>query len=259
MQVYLDQEQIYQKRRRLRFKVYFSVGGAVLILIGLFYALVYSPIFQIKKFEISGAEGMDEERILKILEPLVLRTKLNQFLGRNNLWSWPAGNLDVSKTALAEAVIDRNWLGQAVQIKVREREKIAIWCNAGDNCYWLGIDGVFFEEAPLAEGSLILTVFDSDSGAVAEWKKAIEERFVRNLISVLKGVASLRFPIKKVTFDRRLQEITVQSYSGPDLFFSIRFDPALNLASMSSLKETTGLKGIQYIDLRVENRIFYKL
>ena len=103
-----------------------------------------------------------------------------------------------------------------------------------------------------------MTIQDNGEATVVLGKKVVEGRFSENLIKVLLGILDLRPPIKTIIFDRRLQEVQVSAYEGPDFLFSIRFNPELNLASLKSLKEKNGLKGIQYVDLRVENKIFYK-
>ena len=64
--------------------------------------------------------------------------------------------------------------------------------------------------------------------------------------------------VKRIAFDKKLQELRLETYPGPDFLFSVRFDPILNLASLKSLQEKIELKGIKYFDLRVENRIYYK-
>jgi len=56
-----------------------------------------------------------------------------------------------------------------------------------------------------------------------------------------------------------LQEITTDPSVKflPKIYFSLRFDPGFGLSAIESLK-STGLDKIDYIDLRVENRAYYK-
>ncbi|MBI4991902.1 MAG: hypothetical protein HZB99_01675 [Candidatus Harrisonbacteria bacterium] len=258
MQSYLDQHQINKQGRNFRIKIYFGFLILILILILIIYTLVYSPIFKIKEFRVAGVSGYRIDEILRMIEPQILTTRVKNFLGDKNLLVWDVNNPDLSKTALAEAVIKRDWLRQSIIIDAQERERLAIWCDKNNNCYWLDKQGILFENAPQTEGSLILTVQDISPATAIKNTKIIEERFAPNLIAVVDGLKRIRMPIKEIIFKRELQEIHVKTYSGPDLLFSIRFDPTLNLESLQSLMEKTGLKNVQYIDLRVENRIFYK-
>lgn len=257
MEIYIDQRQLRKHRRAFRIKLYFGFFLFALACFAGFYVVVYSPVFRIRNFEIIGAERFSKEGVLNILQPRILNNKLRNFLGQENLFAWGGGDADVSNTALLKANVNRDWLRQSVVITVKERVQFAIWCGKAGMCYWIDYSGVPFEEAPRTEGSLILIVYDSQEAAVLG-REVVENRFIPNLVAVLEGVAELRLPVKEIVFDRKLQEVRVETYSGPDIIFSIRFAPALNLVSLQSLREKVGLKGIKYIDLRVENKLFYK-
>jgi cell division septal protein FtsQ len=257
MQVYLDQQNTSTRRRNFRIKLYFGFLLLLLFAALIIYVLLYSPIFQIRGFKIAGAERLTDEEILRILQPIVLQTRFDNFLGAKNLLTWNEKEADVSKTALATAHISRDWLRQSVHIEVQERERLAIWCDMHDFCYWIDRAGLLFEEAPKTEGSLILTIYDSET-EIVKGTQIVEKRFVQHLIKLIESIAKLKFPIKKITFERKLQELRTETYAGPDIFFSVRFDPELNITSLQTLQEKIGLRGIQYIDLRVENRMYYK-
>lgn len=258
MRAYLEQQQAHKQKRNFRLKLY--LGFLILLAIfGLiFYILFYSPVFQIKQFNIAGKERLSDEKILNILRPLVLKTRLENFLGFNNLLAWNNGQLDVSKTALTKAVIEKDWIRQAIDIQIKERLRFAVWCGKAGQCYWIDKEGTAFEEAPFTEGSLILTVQEKEKEALIKGEPVAEERFAANIIEVIEGISALNIPIEKIEFDRELQEIRVQTYRGPDILFSIRFDPKFNLDSLHALRQKIGFERIEYIDLRAENRIFYK-
>jgi hypothetical protein len=259
MQIYFDQQQLRKQRRFLRLKLYFGIFIFILICFAAFYIVLYSPIFQIRNFSIRGAEYFSDEAILNIVQPIVLNSKIRNFLGQNNLLSWREGKIDTSNTSLSEVYIDRDWFCQAVEINVKERERFAIWCGkTASVCHWIDRKGMLFMEAPQTEGFLILTIYDDSQDPAILGKKVVEDRFVKNLISILDNLEDLGLPIKNIAFDGTLQEIKVEFYKNPDLLFSIRFDPTLNMASFKSLRDKVGLNGIKYIDLRVENKLFYK-
>lgn len=257
MQIYLD-EQSDRKRRQTRIKLYLLVWGLALFALGLFYLAVDSKAFKVRVFNITGSKQLTDDSVLEILGNVALRRKIERFLGSQNLLAWNASQPDVSGTALLNTQIDRDWLKQEVNIKVQERERLVIWCDKSQNCYWLDQEGTAFDSAPETEGSLILTVNDLRDKNLIIGKKIMGDRFLPNVIKILVGIAELKIPVKKAVFDERLQEIRVTAYTGPDFLFSIRFDPTLNLTSVKSLIKKNNFSNLQYIDLRVENRIFYK-
>lgn len=254
--IYLDQEQLYKQRRAFRIKFYLGIFVLLLFSLFIFYVIVYSPIFTARDFKIVGAERLSDGVILQTLEPFFLSNRIKIFLGMKNLLAWgEKDDLDLTKTAILDVNIRRDWIRQSVTINVKERGRLAIWCGL-NSCYWIDEEGTAFEEAPHTEGSLILTI-NSDTDIVFG-RQVIEERFVKNLISILKEILAAKIPVEKMNYNKRLQEISVETYSGPDLFLSVRFDPTLNLSSFRSLKEKSDLSRVKYVDLRVENRIFYK-
>jgi len=258
MQSYIDQHQIYKKQRNLRIKIYLGIFFVILLFVSILYIVIYSPVFKVRETKITGNQRLSNEQVLNILNPLALETRIKNFLGTGNLLSWNKKHVDVSKTALLEANIRRDWLRQNLEMNIKERPRLAIWCDTSDNCYWIDFEGMMFEEAPQTEGSLILTIYDDRSESIIKGTKIVEERFIGNLTKLIKNIAKLKMPIKRIVFSKRIQEIKVETYTGPNLLFSIRFDPTLNMASLQNIEGENGFNEIEYIDLRVENRIFYK-
>ncbi len=248
-----------RKNRRNRIRIYLISAGIFLLGVGFFYIIHLSPVFRIRNFDVIGKDHLSDDEVVKILEPLVMTSRIKTFLGKNNILSWSISFPDTSKTALLEASINRNWIRQSVSISIKERERLAIWCGSAGDCGWIDSSGMIFENAPQVEGSLILTIFDINSKSIRFGEKVSEDRFSGNIVKILNNLKNLGLAVEKITFDSALQEIRVRNYSGPDIFLSIRFDPDSNIGSLKSLIEKSGLKNYRYIDLRVENRIYYKL
>lgn len=247
---------------------------------GLIYILVYSPIFRVDQFTFQGNKRLSNEAVMAIIRPLIFQGRIANFLGWNNFLSWPNGGVDVSGTAFLEAMVYKDWLTRSITIAVQERERFGIWCvnpslledrpsskprasqssksEGGEICYWIDEEGVMFEEAPLTEGTLILKVRDIKNPRLAIGFQVLEDRFINNLIAILKNLKDFNFAVENLILDRELQELKVETYDGLLVLFSIRFDPQLNINSFKELQGILDFKKIKYIDLRVENRIYYK-
>lgn len=259
MEVYFDTKQLRKKRAAFRIKLYLAGFGLILFFVGLGYAIIYSLIFKIDGFKITGKDRLSDDLILTILRPLVIRGQISSMLGWNNFLVWPSGNMDVGNTALFSAKIKKDWLTRIINIDVKERERFGIWCvTTGDICYWLDESGMIFEPAPITEGTLILKVYDKNNQPLVIGSKVIEERFLGNLIKILQKLKKMGLIIQKIVLDRELQEIKVDTYGGPAIFFSIRFDPMVNVSSLEELEKTVAIEKLNYVDLRIENRIYYK-
>lgn len=258
MDPYFDQDSLIKKRRKIRIRVYFSAAALFLAFIALVYILVFSPIFKVDGFTVTGNHRVSAETALALLKPQVVRGTISSFFSWNNFLAWQRGEIDLTGTALAGATIKKDWLKRSINITVRERERLGIWCIEGENCYWLDNNGIVFEEAPVTEGSLILKVYDLQKSDLRLGFPVIEERFINNLTGILKNLSQLAVAIKKISLDRKLQELRVETYDGADILFSIRFDPMPNIESFQKLSETLDLRQIDYVDLRIDNRIYYK-
>jgi len=256
MQVYYEDRQFLKQKKGIPYKFYLILLLSGLLGVFTFYAIAYSSIFHIRDFSVVGSERFSNEAVISELQPLVLNTKIKNFLGINNLLVWDSGP-DVAGTVFLEASIERQWLRQSVIIRIKERNQFAVWCRTG-NCYWIDENATAFEDAPQTEGPLILTIYDDGKEGIVIGQKIVEERSAENMMNILNGILDMGITVRNISYNEKLQEITAEMISGPDIYFSIRFDPSLNLTALQTLKEKVGFKGIKYIDLRVENRIYYK-
>jgi len=257
MKNYSDQQYIRKKKGSDSYRIIFWSIILLIAAFGATYVVAYSPVFQIKSFTISGLKNISQKSALEIIHSRLMASKLKKFLGENNMFSWNISSVDVSKTRLASVIIRQDWLRQSVSLEVTEREQLAIWCT-DISCYWIDNDGIAFSEAPKTEGSLILKINAVGENAVEIGNSVIEKRFVNNLVSIIRGIADLRLPIRIASYDGKLGEIRISMYDGPDIYFSIRFDPALSFKSLSVLMRQGDFYSMDYVDLLVENRIFYK-
>ncbi len=75
-----------------------------------------------------------------------------------------------------------------------------------------------------------------------------------NLISILENFYKTEFEVKKITSDSALKEIRITTTEGPTFIFSTRIDSSKNLSLIKDLD----LNKVEYIDLTVDDKIFYK-
>src|SRR3989338_1569753 len=257
MKSYSDQRYLQKKKGSNSYRAIFWSVILLIAIFGIIYIIAYSPVFQIKNFTVSGLKNISQDSALEIVRSRLTASRLRNFFGSNNMFFWNADSVNVSKTQLASAVIKQDWLRQTVGLEISERERLAIWCS-DILCYWIDNNGIAFSEAPETEGSLILKISVAGAEAVEIGSSVIEERFIKNLVAIIRGISELRLPIQIASYDGKLGEIRVNLYNGPDIYFSTRFGPALSIDSLSVLMEQKDFYIMNYVDLRVENRIFYK-
>ena len=157
---------------------------------------------------------------------------------------------------IAEITIEKDYFERQIRINIKERERFGVWCETG-NCFWFDENGVIFSEAPQAEGNLINKVDDFSGRSLKIGESVLAEKFFSNLIKIFEVLEKTGLGIKSLKLEKlEFQEIITKS--SPKIYFSLRVDPGFTLTAIESMKNL-GLEKIEYIDLRVENRVYYKL
>jgi len=238
----------------------------------------------------------DKDKITADLKDFfVHQSKITRFLGPDNILIWNnKKNDEILKTypKLLQVLITKDYLERVIKIEFKEREKFGIWCqktqiargsgiiNADQHadpreisdlqkeisegsasCWWFDKKGILFEEAPLIEGNLINKVDDFSGRTLKIGEPVLEEKLFSNLIKIFEVLEKSDLKIKSLRLEKlELQEIVANplNNSFPKIYFSLRIDPKFAIAVLESLKNL-GLEKIEYIDLRVENRAYYKM
>lgn len=255
MEIYSDKAKIQKRRRAFRIKLYFIVFFILLIFIGIFYFIICSSVFQLKYIAIKNNKLLSENDVLAILKQNILGMDFGGISGFKNILAWPNGHFKVSNPAIFDLNIKKQWFKRGVEVEVNERERFAIWCTAeARNCYWIDKEGLVFADAPITEGSLVFTVFDSQKSDLFPGTKVEEDRFVGNLIAILENFHKTGFEINKISSNRELKEIRISALNGPLFIFSTRFDCAKNFTLIKDLN----FRNVEYVDLTVDDKIYYK-
>ena len=257
-----------QKRKRTKIIFYFGFLAGMLAIIGIAYVILYAPFTKVKGFSVDGNTRLAEASVLKIAKTAALSHALARFLGVDNILAWRNEEVDFGSSPIAQASVKVDLLKRSVAISVKERERFAVWCASikdatqvsEEECYWFDRDGVIFEKAPNTEGSLIMTVHDLERGSAGIGTTITNQEYARNIVAAIIGLQDIGVKAEDIMFTKSHEELEVRSYNNqwPPLLISTRFDPTTNLKSLAALAGSVEITKADYIDLRVENKIFYK-
>lgn len=241
-----------QNRKKHR-RVVILITSLILLLA---YILFLSPIFKIRAVEVSGNREVSEEEIKNSF------TYGNIFLVSENKIK---NDLIKKIPKIGDLEIKKNLIKRIVKLIVKERGRLGITCQVKEeieNCFYVDKQGVIFEQAPQTSGSLILLIKDYSQREYEIGKKIFEQEIVDFISQAREGLSSeiglmisdfniLSFPAKD------LKAITGEGWY---IIFDLEGDIKSQLLALKAalIEKIKDRESLEYVDLRIENRIYYK-
>lgn len=269
MDFYRPEKEKEKKRSELLSK-FFIYGGLILVFILIsfsVYAVRYSNFLKIKKISVSGVQSFSSDELLGNLRSFFIKdSKVAEFLGIDNILAWGNAEKFLKNYPQFESLeIKKNYFSKEIDVEVKEREKFGIWCqqHEGDDnefCGWFDKNGVIFSEAPVIETEILKRVNDFSGRNIGVGGNVLPDNFTANLLSIFNVLERAGVNTKTIYLkDFVLEEVETASLAGaPKFYFSLKFSPEFSLAAINSLKKSSEWKKLNYIDFRVENRMYYK-
>jgi hypothetical protein len=272
LDAYLSEKQKKRKKKRKYFLIAATLTASYLLLMAAFWLFLRSPFFRVDHMVVAGNATVPADAVATLLQSSVLRDHgfWKSLAGSRNMLVWP-GELSSSDLQmipqLAVVTLSRDYFSHTITATAVERTPFAIWCLVSaangsvldERCYWFDGQGIAFAKTFDTQGSLMFAIHDYSQDHVGLNTTVLPEPFVANLISVIDAVKQSGVDVKEIALrDLSLQELTVTTYDGPSLYFSLRFSAANDLPVLQSLMAKPNFKNLQYVDFRVENRAYYK-
>jgi cell division septal protein FtsQ len=249
----------YRKAHRIKRKKsilksrFFWLTFLILIIFGaVFYLLIFSPFFQVKKIVISGEERISDGEI-RILAERKLEKKV-LFFPTKSIFLINLKNIKneilQGFPQIADIKINRDF-PDTLSVIVVERLEVANFCQ-NDTCFLLDKEGVIFEESePKAE---LIKIIDGQKEKMPKLGKQIIERdYLEKILKIKKYLfEELKLGTKEfLVFNQRLNVKTDEDWE-------IYFDPGgdlnwqltkLNLVLKEKIPSEKR-KDLEYIELR---------
>lgn len=244
----------------LKFVIFFSIF--VLLAVGAVYFVFHSNFLKVAAVEVSGSAKAEEIKGA-LINDLAETSKIRHLLGLENLLSWPSkiSKIPSSLYWLSDLSIEKNWQEKTIAINVKEREPWLLWCLAASgNCYWLDEQGIVFSPAPEAEGFIIPKMSEQGDRQQLSFGRLFYDnpQFAENTLEIIKQIKNSSLAVFGFLIENpNLEELIVET-DGPKLYFSLRFLPQNLDKVLNDLINRPNFKNLEYIDFRVENRIYYK-
>jgi hypothetical protein len=258
--------QNYHRRQPKKFnwKAYLAVTAVLVIAAGAAYVLCFSPYLRIKEIKVEGTQTVSKEEIISFSK---------QALAGRKYWIVPADslvffdeqrleNLLLKQMPLIKAVDIAGNISGSLLINVRERQKAIIYCD-GRQCYDIDDDGLVFKEAPAVYGGMTIALKNNSGREVKIGEQAVGPELISFIKDAQRSLNN-RVNLNLIYFEissypaAEVDAITVENWK-------IIFDPNQNaenqviaLKSVLDEKIKDQRDKLEYVDLRIENRAYYK-
>jgi len=239
------------------------------LLIGLsFYLLFFSKVFLVNNIEVFGNKEIPKEKILELIYNYLNKPVLtNWFKPYSNIFFVNLDNLkaDILNSFLLVSDIDiyKSLLNRKIEIKIIERRGEGILCLEKNNkCFYFDKEGKLFKES--LGFDLPLIVEDGrnknfDLGSKFDDREILTKIIkTRNILGQLELTDLDEFYIPSGSFS----DFWVKTNEGWYIYLNKEADLVNQLIGLRKLLDEKitqeGRKKLEYIDLRVNNRVYYK-
>lgn len=226
--------------------------------------LANMPDLQISEVRISGNSAIAKSQLENAVS-LVLSDTYFGIIPKKSSLFLPRTSIATAVSSLShrikEVSVDRTGL-TTLEIRVIEREPVALWCGPTTiDCYFIDEAGVIFARAPEYSGSFYRRFAGRDGeGEVLGTTYLPEEKF-RDLGFFLDALHTRGLESETVSLDTNDYKITL---TGGTYVLIKRADPfSTALETIETILSSDefndrGIDGVEYLDLRFGNKIFFK-
>jgi len=254
----------YRKRKKKKIRgLIFIICLFFLILAGIFFVLFR---FKIKTLEISGNREVSAEEVRSVLNYKNIFSATEDKIKNDLFKKFPQ---------ILELEVSRDMAKRGIEIKIKEREEFGIICRAEkikqenieidqtQNCFYIDKNGVIFKDAPQTSGSLVILIKDYSNRDYKLGEKIFEEK-IMNFILETKDFLSSEVDLKIVDFNILSfppDDLKVVIDEGWYILFNLQKEAGDQLSALKAVldeKIKDKRNELDYIDLTIENRVYYK-
>ncbi len=262
---YQDQFRIKKRKQRV-FKLSVFAGGIFLVLAGFIYVLFFADFFDVRLVAVIGSDNLPKTEISDKINTW-LDERIWGIKRRDNYLVFPVEKLSgllTNQFLKIKSVNISKKSNHDFEVNVSEHQPDGIWCFAKNSkCFYYNTEGVAYEEVPDSEGFIFTKVVDSKNDNIQIGAKVALDLWLRDikLAHDLLKKGELN-PIEVTIPENSINEFDIKVSQGWLIYFSTLTDISGQINALFSFLKNKLVADkqidFQYIDLRIEDRIYYK-
>lgn len=244
----------------------------IILLGGAIYLIFYSPYFAIRQVEISGLQKIDYNEFRGVMDRQIASRRFLIF-PQNNIFIFDEKSVEKEineRYALNYLKIEKRLPG-VIRISMEEKMPALIW-KTTEKFYLVGGDGVIIREIQEEEvpgyqanetGTNMALVFDKSNEITAVKEQIISGEKAEAVVNLQNNLARAT-GLQIVNFAMANREglmIKGLTSEGWQIYFSPIDDLNEQIQKLNVFlkeKNQEDRRGLQYVDLRFEDRVYYK-
>ena len=226
------------------------VGGATFILF--LYFIFFSPIFVVRGVEVRGNHLVSEEKILEGAFGGDFKARRYLILPSSPI----KRSLLKSILQIESVTVSRNIFRGAAILTVAERATAIIW-QTNNEKFLINRQGIVYDYAPL--DSPLPVIEDLKNVPIDLGQRVVTEEFV-NFVTAMTSNFALKADttISRITIPETTFEVEVETEKGFKVIFDTTRSADAQLDNLVKVLQVVGDEPLQYVDLRIADRIYYK-
>lgn len=250
-------------RRAFILNIVVTVLLAVAVVAGIIYLLFFSRMFDVMEVSFNGLDTVSSD-VFKIKIDESLNQKILKFLPRrNNIFFINTGNFEkefASEYPVFKSVNIQRKLFHGLVLNFVERKPVGIWCfnpPAGGDCSYFDENKVLWGQPAKSSGFIFLTVEDQRERT----ERQIDGDFFKPITEVAKNMpGEIKNIIIPADSFNEFRVYTADYYIifATDSDIQNQLDVLKIFLDDKTNNFPTGGFHPQYIDLKIEGRVYYK-
>lgn len=260
-----------RKQDRKRKIIFYSAAGVLSIAVlatAVSFTLRISSL-ALKEVSVEGTTVVPTAKVIAVVEH-VLDTKFLHIFPQKNILTYPRGMIEKTIVREFNRVLSADVEiqgGSALVVHITDKKPFAMWCGSvkvltATDCYFVDEQGIIFASAPYFSGTAFIKYYGVIGAENPLGVQLLDSESFSALGRFVLSLRDLHMEPQDVVLGPAGHEIYFRG--GGKIIFNA-YDPYQelfnNLESVlaSAFKDTaSSSRKFEYIDLRFDNRIFYK-
>lgn len=232
--------------------------------------LFFSGKLEIGAIEINGTETIDPDKIKDLVRNEIDRKYLN-IVQKNNLILARSSKIESrikNEFKKIENVEIRRKFPSSLLISIKERKSALVFCS-GENCFIVDDKGIAYENADVSSEEFLnnglILLKDNNGKSITPEENVLEESYINYVSSIsgkLKNELDINITREMETPTKVSADIKTMADEGWAIFFStdieLEKETEMLKVVLENKIEKEKRKDLEYVDLRSDNKVFYK-